>query len=205
MYRCGGREYPLKTFANCRVCRSKERFEVERLILEGKTYRTIVESISPDAELTIRNVGEHYRNEHMPSWATTMRSIIEARGEAVGKQVDEGIENLVDGITMAETVVQRTFVRIASGELDPEIKDGLRAFKMLSDLGVYDPGGGGLNQQMYTEAFSAYHSEVADLLSSEQFAALSQALNANPVLRALSQRYHEVVEGELVEDGGVDR
>lgn len=49
----------------CYVCSSPERAKVERLIYEGKTHRSIVQS-TPEADLTALDISEHYRDGHMP-------------------------------------------------------------------------------------------------------------------------------------------
>lgn len=196
-YRFGGREYPMKTVPRCRVCMSPYRFEIEEAIVQGRTYRKIAEltnDLDEDQVLTARHVSEHYYNGHMPLELSDTRQIIEARAERVGKRVEDSLESLVDGVTLLETVVQKTFEKIASGEAQPKVRDGLAAVKMLSDLGAFD--GGAVDQQAYVEAFMVYQEEAEKIMGPEAFRAFGEALDRNPTLRALAARY----DGEQAEE-----
>lgn len=199
-YRIGGREYPLKSVANCKVCKSPHRFTVEQQILRGNTYRSISEGLPTDADLSVGNIGKHFQNKHMPLQVEPIRRLVENRARQVGKSIEDSEDNLVDGVVLAEAVVQRVFEAIVEGEIEPSVRDGLRATKMLADLGVYDQGG--LDQEAFESAFEAYHEEVGRVLSVEQFDRLSRALASNPILAALARRYEQTVEGEVLREVG---
>lgn len=198
-YRIGGREYPVKTGRQCKVCQSPHRFEIEEEIVAGRTYAKIVDHLPEGTDISPRNVKEHFNNGHMPLEVSATRQIVEARARRVGKRIEDSTESLIDGITLAEAVVQKTFEAIAKGELKPEVRDGLRAAKVLADLGIYDEGG--VDQQAFIEAFMVYHEQAQAHMSPEQFEAFGQALDESPVLQALATRYEggSVVEGEVVE------
>lgn len=201
-YRVGGREYPLKTVPRCHVCMSPHRFEIEEQIVAGRTYRKIHEAIADLDENapSIRNITDHYNNGHMPLEMSSTRQIVEARARAVGKRVEEGTEDLADGISLLQVVVQKTFEAIAAGKIEPGVRDGLRATKLLGDLGEYD--GAGVDQQAFMEAFMVYHETAEDIMSPEDFHRFGELLESNPVLKALAARYdgQDVVEGEWTEE-----
>ncbi len=204
-YRFGGREYPMKTVARCLTCMSPFRFEIEEAIVAGRIYKRIADQIAgygDEYAVSVRSIQDHYNNGHMPLELTNTRQIIEARARKVGKAVDESHEQLVDGITLMETVVLKAFEGIAKGTVEVDARAGLRAAKMLADLGEYD--GSSVDQQSYVEAFMAYHETAEELMGPEAFAEFGRKLAQNPVLQALASRYdgddpeeHDVVRGEV--------
>lgn len=202
-YKIGGREYPLITNRNCKVCMSPYRFDIEDYIVKGRVYRKIVEALPEDSGLTVANVKNHYYNNHMPLDVSTTRAITERRAQRVGKSIEEGVESLIDGMTLAETVVQKTFERIASGEIKPDLADGLRAATLLAQMGEYEQSG--VDQHAIIEAFIIYHESAQEFMTPEQFEAFGDALESNPVLRSLAARFDgtggdgETVSGEVVQ------
>lgn len=200
-YRVGGREYPMKTVPSCKVCKSPHRFEIEEQIVAGRTYQRIVDALPEDTDLNYRNVGDHYRSGHMPLEMAATRQIVEQRAHRVGKRIEDSQEALVDGVALMEVVVQKTFEEIARGALTPDLTDGLRAAKMLADLGEYDEGGG-VDQNAVFEAFMVYHENAKSMMSPEQFEEFGRALDSSPVLKALAARFdgEDVVDAEIVEE-----
>lgn len=187
-YRIGGREYPLKTQRNCKVCMSPHRFDIEEALVGGRTYRKIVESLPDDGHgLSSENVKNHYLNGHLPTEHSATRQIVEARAQRVGKAVEDSIEQLVDGVSLAQVVVQKTFEAIAANEILPDMKDGLAAAKFLADLGEYDEGG--TDMAAVSEAFMAYHDTAQEVMTPEQFSAFGRMLSSHPVLKALAAKY----------------
>jgi hypothetical protein len=197
-YRVGGREYAMKTNRQCKVCMSEYRFQIEEHLISGRVYKRIHESLPEDAEISVRNIKDHYNNGHMPLEQAAIRQIVETRAEKVGKRIEDSVDSLVDGMTLAEVVVQKTFDAIAAGEIRPDLKDGLTAAKFLAEMGEYDEGGS--DMAAITEAFIVYHEQAEQVMSPEQFEAFGQALKTNPVLKALASRYDgEKVEGEVLD------
>lgn len=180
-------------------CMSPYRFDIEEELIGGRTYKRIVDSLPEGHELTPRNVRDHYSNNHLPLEQAVTRQIVEARAQRVGKSIEDAAESLIDGITLAQVVVQKTFEAIASGDVTPDVKDGMGAAKFLSDLGEYDEGG--TDMVAVSEAFMVYHEQAQEVMTPEQFERFGRLLTDNPVLKALAAKYdgEEVVEGEVVE------
>jgi len=200
IYRVGGREYPLQTNRQCRVCMSPHRFDIEEALINGRTYRKIIESLPDGHDLVMANVKNHYLNGHLPLEQAATRQIVEARAERVGKSIEDAAQSLVDGLTLAEVVVQKTFEGIASGEIAPDLKDGLAAAKFLADFGEYDEGGG-TDMLAVSEAFMVYNDAAAEVMTPEQYRAFGALLNSNPVLKALAAKYDgESVPGEVLDN-----
>lgn len=187
----------MKTNRQCKVCMSEHRFDIEEDLIAGRVYKKIHDALPEDADISIRNIKDHYNNSHMPLEQSAVRQIVEARAERMGKRIEDSVDSLVDGMALAEVVVHKTFEKVAAGEIQPELKDGLAAAKFLAEMGEYEEGGA--DMAAITEAFIVYHEEAEQVMSPEQFEAFGQALAKNPVLKALARRY----EGETVVEGDV--
>lgn len=205
-YRMGGTDVPLIRDPQCRVCNSPHRFDAEEKIIEGVAFKKINDRLPQGAEpFSDSSLRRHWKN-HMAVEQAVARDIVERRAMQVGKRISDAEETLIDGITLMQVVVQKTFERIARGELEPNLREGLAAAKGLADLGEYDDGA--LDQQAYVEAFSIYQAEARAQMGDEGFAAFGEALAKSPVLAALMARYHgeapepepEAAEGTVSED-----
>lgn len=198
-YKVGGREYPMKTSRQCKVCMSPHRFTIEEHLISGRVYRKIAEALPEDADISSRNIESHYHNGHMPLEQAAVRQIVEERAQKVGKRIEDSNQSLIDGMTLAEVVVHKTFEQIAAGEIRPDLKDGLAAAKFLAEMGEYDEGGA--DMAAITEAFIVYHEEAEQTMSPEQFRDFGKRLAKNPVLKALASRYEgggDTVQGDVL-------
>lgn len=184
-YRLGGREYPLRTNANCRVCQSPYRMSVEEELAAGRPYTAIARGLPEDARLSAQNVSSHYHGGHLPFDVEVHRRILERRAEKVGRSIEEGVESLVDEVSLAEVVVQRTYERMERGEIEPDVADGIRAARLLAAVGQEGDTG---DKAAWTEAFMVYFAAARRIMSAEQFAEFGAVLAANPILRALRTR-----------------
>lgn len=200
-YRVGGREYPMKHAPGCKVCQSPYRFEIEEGLVTGRAYKKILDSLHEDEQsddLTVRNIRDHYYNGHLPLEQAGIRTIVETRAAELGKSIETEVDSLIDGITLARTVVQKTFEALADNTIQVELKDGLAAAKFLAEMGDYDEGGA--DMMAVTEAFMTYHEVAEEFMEPEQFAAFGKALATNPVLKALAAKYDgETVAGEVLD------
>jgi hypothetical protein len=191
MYRLGGVDYPLRTVAQCKVCQSPYRFEVEQEIAAGRTYKRIVDSLlvsDPEVDLSVDNLKAHYRNEHMPLQQAASRQILERRATARGLDVAGGVDVLVDGMALAETVVQKTYEAIVAGEIKPDLKDGLAAARIIE---TFAPSETGADANAYAQAFMVYHEVAQQVMTGGQFEEFGRLLTNNPTLKALMARYSE--------------
>jgi len=184
-YRLGGRSYPLRVNANCTVCRSAWRLEVEEGIAAGQPYAVVAARLPEDSGVSARHVASHYRGGHLPFDVEVARRIVERRAERVGRSIEEGVDSLVDQVSLAEVVVQRVFEGVAAGELRPDVGDGLAAAKLLAQVEQEVDGG---DRAAWTEAFMVYFAAARSIMSPAQFAEFGAVLAGNPVLRALRQR-----------------
>ncbi len=185
-YRMGGRDYPLRSVAGCKVCESPFRTQAEQQIATGRTYAAIARSLPPEADLSAANVRAHWTAGHMPFQVEAVRRIFEQRAIETGRDIEAGVEEAVDQVTLARTVVHRAFERIASGEIQPTVSDGVAAAKLLHQMGVDDET---LDRDLWVEAFMVYHDVARKVMSTEMFARFGRELAAHPVLRSLQARH----------------
>lgn len=183
-YRLGGRDYPLRSVATCKVCNSEARLDVERALAAGATYASI--AAKTDGAVTAQNVRNHFVGGHMPMEVEALRRLLERRAEEVGRDIEAGVEDLVDHVALARTVVRKAFEGVASGELRVSASDGLAAARLL-----YQDGDGEVEEDKaaWVEAFMIYQDTARAMMGAEMFDEFGRALARNPVLRALVERH----------------
>lgn len=201
VYRMGGTMVPVISDPRCKVCNGPYRFDVDEYILVGTAFKKINDRLPEGVEYTTYCLRGHWKN-HMSLEQSEAVGIVHRRAQRVGKRIEDAEESLVDGISLLETVVQRTFEKIAKGQIEPTLRDGLAAAQVLAQLGEYDDSE--LDQQAYVEAFSVYQDEARRIMGEDAFEAFGEALASNPVLAALTARYNgEDGSDDVVEDEGV--
>jgi hypothetical protein len=180
----------------CKVCSSPSRLVIEQEIANGRTYVGIIKSLPEGHDLHPRNLKDHYGNGHMPLEVETLRTIIDQRARIRGKSIEDSNEALVDHVSLAQTVVQKTFEGIAAGELRPSIKDGIRAAALLHAVGLTEDGS---DQQDVVQAFVAYMEETRRLMPPEMWDQFGRNLAANSDLKALKAKAAGALESKIVD------
>jgi hypothetical protein len=74
---------PLLSVPQCYVCSSRYRDDVERHLAEGRTYRAIAAVLPPDADLSPRNLRDHYANGHLDLDAPAVQRASHWQGQAL--------------------------------------------------------------------------------------------------------------------------
>lgn len=204
MYRVGGRSYPLKSVAQCKVCASPHRLEVEQQIINARTYAAICRSLPEDADLSPRNLADHYKNGHMPLEQETLREIVDERARIRGLSIENGTKPLVDHVVLAQTVVQKTYESLAAGTITPTIREGIRAAALLHNVGMAE--GDNFDQEDLVLAFTQFMEHARALMPPEMWDEFGRRLTGDPVLKALSAKHSEgeVRDGEIVDVEVVD-
>lgn len=184
MLRMGGSNYNYRTAPNCKVCQSRLRRQIEECLAAGHAYGLIIQALDLTQEdLTVRNVRSHVNNGHLPTEEAAARFAIEARAEQMGRQIEDGMESLLDGVSVAQVVLQKGFQAIARGELKPDMKDVLAAAKLVETFGGTPDNG--MDQADYLESFMIFHEEASKIMPPEMFESFGRRLSANPGLRVL--------------------
>lgn len=199
MYRVGGRQYPMKSAPQCKVCQHHSRQQIESLILQGVGYAAIVRRLGLHEEvtddqgrvvvqaLTSRNVGEHIHNGHMPVNESITRVIMEDRARELGRDFEGDEANLADHITFARVSVARVFQRLQSGEIEPTMRDAIRLTTLLAriDLQAAEEG---MDQDAMLRGFAVYMEAMREECTPQQIAAIGRRIVNDPVMRSLLGR-----------------
>lgn len=214
----GGRAYDAVREPNCRTCTHPARHEIENMIVQGFSYRAVAGQYSEvewaDADgsttmlprVTFTNIYEHFQRGHMPASAEAMRRIIERRAEQIGAaQYENQIEQIVDHHILAQQVVLKTQERLASGEIVPEVRDGLAAAKFLQDVETASTGS--LDAEAWSEAMQRYFEVAQKIMPPEMWEHFTRALAVDPILLAISNRLSpkdDAIDAEIVDTTGRD-
>lgn len=198
-----GRTYAMKSVPTCKTCQHPNRFDIEAMMCEGRSYRTIQRALpeGPDWEPlnpSYEALRQHFVQEHMPLPQAARRRLIERNYEKSGRKIEEAVDDLIDNyVTVAEMIVQRGTERLIAGEIDPEVSDVLNAVKTLHTINQTQQGG--IDQEAWQSAMMAYMEEVSRIMAPEQLQALGKRLNQNPVLKALAAKREATltIDGDL--------
>lgn len=185
--RVGGREYDAVSERTCRTCGSEFRAEIERQAVAGRTWARIIDSLPPDANLTARNLADHWKNGHVPIQEPSVVALAEQQANERGEVVEAAVEQVLDHLDFARALVGRVRRRVLAGELEPDVRDALRAMELLAR---YQPDSA-IDERDIVAAFMSYHEHAQAIMTAEQFAEFGRRLDGDPVLRELGQRYDE--------------
>ncbi len=186
--RAGGREYPLVSERTCKTCCSEYRGVIERDAVAGRTWKAIVRSLPDGADLTERNLSDHWRNKHVPVAAEAVQVLAERQSRDRGEIVEVAAEKIVDYLGFAQLIVGRVNEKIATGELEPDVRDALRATELLAR---FDPGPS-MDEGSYLEGFMIFHNIAKEIMTAEQSQEFGRRLAADITLQQLAQRWDEL-------------
>lgn len=209
--RIGNRIFDAVCERSCHTCTHPARMFIEERIIQNWSYRRIAQSFSgidfevePGVMERMPTIGyssirNHFLRGHMPLQAATLRQLAERRANQIGSTYEQAAGQFVDQVVLAEAVVTRSYERLASGEIEPEVRDGLQAAKFLQD--VNDRTQAGLDSEAWSQAMQIYFETARRFMPDEMWAQFTQTLTADPILRALARRMEnpeaEVVDGEI--------
>lgn len=185
---------------NCKVCQSHSRIQIERALLKSYGYTAIWRSL-PEKEqetLSVRNITEH-AHKHLPVEESVRRAVVEARAREIGIDIAGSEVALVDHISFAKVGLQDVFERMQSGELQPDVKDGIAFANIL--LKVQEVGGEGVDDEALYDSFMAYLAAIESVCSPEQVQAIGRHIQSNPVMKGLwGRKESEPIDAEVVDE-----
>lgn len=200
MMRVGRHEYPARYVPECLTCTSPYRHQIESDVVAGRTYAAIIRML-PAAEgsatpnPSVASIRNHFDGGHMPLQAEIRRRMIETRAKKVGKSIEDAAEVLVDQFTLAQAVVHRTFERLASGEIEPDLADGLAAAKFVHQVEAEMESS--VDQEVWVTAMQHMLTAAERFMPHDQWQAFGAEVMASPVIRALrAQREQEAQQRE---------
>lgn len=207
--RIGNRTYDAVYQPSCRTCTHPARMLIEEKILQNFSFRAIAELFSEKTiegengypqtlpRLTHQSINGHFLNGHMPLEAATLRRLAEKRARQIGAQYEEASEQFVDHVVLAEATIARVYERMVKGEIEPEVKDGIAAAKMLADIDANTQQG--LDAEAWSEAMTVYFETARKFMDGPTWASFTSSLSTNPILRALERRLDpQVIDAEPV-------
>lgn len=184
----GGRQYPMKTIAQCRTCMSPYRLEIEQAILEQHSYMSIAMAVVDRAPGRLPNPGhqsirDHVLKNHMPIGPTAERALVEERAKTIGRNIEDYASGLADYASVNKIIVQRGMDRLARGELQPSMSELLTAIRMQHAIEATTEEG--LDSAAWQEALVAYLEVAQQFIPPDKMQAYGQALANHPMLRAM--------------------
>lgn len=189
----GERLYPVKHVHNCKTCRSSHRVQIEIAVINGLSYKQIMEDYiepfddhSPLGTPTYQGLLTHIRRKHMAAPYTTQRRLLERRAQELGRSIEESEELLHDSVGALRAVVQRGFERMNSGQIDPSISDMIRAAQLESALVASVDGETDTSQ--WKQALIAYMTAVKNNVAPEVFRRISEEVRDSPVMQQVFER-----------------
>jgi hypothetical protein len=180
-----GRDYPAVTESSCKTCGSPFREEVEEQLLAGRASAHIAKSLPEEAHLTARNVRDHWANGHLPVHEPTVQALLDKSAEQRGEAIRPAVEAVVEHVDFARRLLSRVRERVVDGEIEPNIRDGLRAAELIARYDSAEP----IGTDLFTEAFIIYFDIAKRLMSDDQFSRFGNHLNNNPLLAQLQQEW----------------
>jgi hypothetical protein len=202
--RVGDRTYPAKHVPQCRVCRSKYRGDIERGIISGLTYQSIISDLvdpfedhSPLGTPNYQSVLRHVRNKHMPVPFSIQRQVIEERAAELGRSVEEGERLLVDSVAVHRAVIQRGFERMNNGEIQPTMGDLMKALQL--QAAVEADQDSGVDEEAWRDALIAYMEIVQRNVDHQIFEKIKREMATSPALKAIAERRQRTIAGEVEE------
>lgn len=199
MVRIGRHTYPYRTAAQCMVCQCPYRLDIERALVHGESYRAVHASFEdrtpppPTLEALMNHVGRG----HLPLPQATTRLMLEDRAKTLGKDIETGMESLVDYSVVSQEVIRKGFQRLQDGEIEPNMSDLLKAMEFQAKLDA-NSNSGDLSQDAWQEALMEYFEITRRVMPPELWQRFAQEVAQSPILKAIEAQ-QQSVPGEVVE------
>lgn len=183
MYRVGGRTYPLKTSKNCKVCINPMRSAIENALISGYSYGQIKKGLPDDIDLTQINIRDHFDRGHLPYQEDIRRRMIEKRAAELNYDVEAEATSLVDSIGFLRNGLAQVVERMATREIEPDVKDGIQMAKILATLDIDQRTESDLAE--YATAMRDMFEAARSTMTPIQFGEYSQRVLQSTAMRSL--------------------
>lgn len=202
LVRVNGRNYPAKQVKQCRTCRSKYRTQIEQAVINGMTYRAILNNVilpyddhSSLGAPGYQSLQTHVVKKHMPLPFSTQRKIIEDRAIELGKSVEEGEALLVDSITIHRALVEQGFRRLNNGDIQVGMSDLIKVLQLQQATeNGRDPN---LDEDIWREALMEYMTIVRRNVTGDVLQRIGRDLAESPILQRINKGQPRTVSGEI--------
>jgi hypothetical protein len=170
----GGDSFPYRTEPRCHVCASPRRLDIERALVKGLTYERIADDFGEHDGINARGVLAHVKRGHVPVNAPAVRAVAKARSEEVSQAIAPLIRGAAANLSFAHAVVDSVRIRLASGEIQPNVRDGLAATRLIIEC---EAGSGPVDVNEWKTQYIVIFETVQDIMSPAQFAEMGDRLN----------------------------
>jgi hypothetical protein len=182
----GERKYRLIHTSRCYCCNSKWFVPIHYLIIAHQLsyvdIAEIIHSLDPKSKCTADNIAEH-RKRHLPD--AIAREIADDVARQTGLANKQG--GILTPVSFFMMIMQRTQEKIAKGELDVEVNQGLRAGHEL--FAIQQASGSDAEAADAISAMEVWMSVLVDLLDPAILAEFSRRVDANPIIRSIKDKY----------------
>ena len=177
----GGRVYPVRTVAHCHTCVSASRREIERLVVQGLPYKAILQRLPDDSGLSEDSIRRHVKAQHLPIHDEAVKRLREQDAVERGEIVAEAAQAEVNHLSFARGILGQVQRRLANGEIEPDLRDGLAAARHLAAFDAEV----GFETDAYFKAIRVIMDEAKTVMTASQWSSFSVRLTSNPALRQL--------------------
>lgn len=206
----GNKVVDARKVKSCLTCNHPARMAIEEMLIHGESYQAIIRRFS-EVEYSVSGrkqilpkidyqvLRAHYKNGHMPLDAAVVRGLIEQRAAEIGSNYEEIGERFADKVLFARMVVAKGQQRLATGELQPDVKETLAAAKFLQD--IEDATKGAEGTEVWAQAMEVYFTVAQQVMPIEMWTRFVALLDSNAILRGIAKRLNsDVLDAELVEE-----
>lgn len=188
--RVGGQDYVMRSDPNCFTCQSPHRMFIENELIQGRSYSTIAEALSTmttglKPRPSKQSIGNHVRADHLPLTAGAQRRLIERRALEIGASYEEGVDDVIDMVTVNQMIVAKGFQRMQRGDIEPDLNDVIAASRMLFQ--IEQSVGGGLDEQVWRDALMVYMEIAQQFIPQAAWQDYARALTGHPVIKAIAE------------------
>jgi hypothetical protein len=198
IYRVGGTSYAMRVVGKCLTCRSIHRAEIENLVVMGYAWGSIADHLPEATRVSKANIRYHFEHGHMPLPESLRRSVIERRAKMLNLSTADNAAPAVDQWVVVQSIMQRGFERVASGQSEPDVKDTLAAAKQLSEIEDRLAGVRAIND----DAVMAIIEGARSYMSHEDWVRFNWELKENPAMAIYGTVEDAEVVPEIVERSG---
>lgn len=190
MYRLGGRTYPMKAVKGCFVCRSPYRAVIENHLILGYSYEQIAENLPEEAGIDYVHIRNHYKGggtgSHLPLAEDSRRALIEKRASELQWDPEHEAQRLDDHISFLRLGVHDVMSRMATRQIQPDIKDGIAMANALAKIDLDKETEDSLGQ--YVAAIKTLLELARESMDNDQFKVFSSKILQNETMRSLMSR-----------------
>lgn len=180
-----GESYPYRVEPRCRVCSSSQRLGIERAVANGAPFQRIAETFGDHAGINARGIMAHVKRGHLPINAPSVQAVAKARSEEVSEAIAPMIRGAAANLGFAHAVVDRVRIRLASGEIEPNVRDGLAAARLIVEC---ETGSGPADTSEWQDEIMGVFETAQAIMTPDQFAAMGDRLKARSNERDAAQR-----------------